>query len=45
MSVKFQQGNRKKNGYPGTSIEFSRVQLIYFNTLFLTDFRQVSERG
>ena len=33
----FSRGVEKQKGYEGTTIELSSVQLIYFNTLFLTD--------
>ena len=41
----FSTGTVKQKGYQGKNIEFSRVQLIYFYILFLTDFRQVSKGG
>ena len=41
----FSRGVEKQKGYQGTNIEVSGVQLIHFNTLFLTDFRQFSKGG
>ena len=41
----FTRGVEKQKSYQGTNIEFSPVQLIYFNTLFLTDFCQFSKGG
>ena len=34
----FSRGIETQKGYQGTNAEFSHVQLIYFNTLFLIDF-------
>ena len=41
----FSRAVEKQKGNHSTNIEFSHVQLIYFNTLFLTDFRQFSKGG
>ena len=36
---------RKQKGYQGANIEFSRVQLIYNNTLILTDYCQFQKEA